>query len=279
MPDTNNSHCLNCGQHLLGTHCHVCGQEDVDTSLRFRELVRDYLGDAFTYDSRVYRTMIPLLFRPGFLTLEFYRGRRVLYVPPLRLFLFISFLLFLWFASVDTGVVNIGTPPSVAEMSGELDVEEDLGLEAAGIVNERRQSLQKQIALVAQNPQGFFDLVTSRLPYLMFLMLPVLAAIFWLHYGLSGYNYLQHLIFALHFQSFAYMLAFLLTFAKVLVPANYGGFGILAVNLYLALALRRVFGSSIPGSILKTVSILTLYVIALSAGMAAFLYLNLVSYA
>lgn len=36
-----------------------------------------------------------LLIKPGFLTLEYFRGRRVKYAPPFRIFIFVSFVLFL----------------------------------------------------------------------------------------------------------------------------------------------------------------------------------------
>lgn len=49
----------------------------------------------FTWDSRLWRTLVPLLVRPGFLSAEFNAGRRARYMPPFRLYLVISFLLFL----------------------------------------------------------------------------------------------------------------------------------------------------------------------------------------
>ncbi|MCW8194487.1 DUF3667 domain-containing protein [Proteobacteria bacterium 005FR1] len=271
-----NKRCLNCGQHLLGEYCHACGQEDVKTRLSFLDLTRDFLGDMFTYDSRFYRTMVPLLFRPGFLTLEYYRGRRVPYVPPLRLFLFISFLLFLWFASVDTGTVQIG---SMSDLPEEVAAElEENASSIPDIVRERPEWLQQQLTQVEQNPNAFLDLMTSRLPYLMFAMLPILAGIIWLHYARSDYNYLQHLVFALHFQSFLYVLTFLVTFANLVVPGSYGGIAVLAVVAYLGMSLRRVFGSTVMGSIGKTVSTLLLYLISLGIAFAGFLYLNLINY-
>jgi hypothetical protein len=53
------------------------------------------LDDIFSFDSRAARTILPLITRPAFLTNEYFAGRRVHYVPPLRLYLFISIIFFL----------------------------------------------------------------------------------------------------------------------------------------------------------------------------------------
>lgn len=52
-------------------------------------------------------TLTPLITKPGFLSLEFVKRKRSPYVPPLRLYLFVSFIYFL-LASV---IANF-TPPS-----------------------------------------------------------------------------------------------------------------------------------------------------------------------
>lgn len=49
----------------------------------------------FELDGRAYRTIFTLFTRPGFLTREYFSGRRMQYTPPLRLFLIISISFFL----------------------------------------------------------------------------------------------------------------------------------------------------------------------------------------
>lgn len=61
--------------------------------------VATFIASAFaglaSFDGRFWRTVLPLIGRPGFLTRELIEGRRVRYVPPMRLYLFVSFLFFL----------------------------------------------------------------------------------------------------------------------------------------------------------------------------------------
>ncbi len=58
-------------------------------------LFNDFLHDLTDLDSRVWRTLIALLTKPGKLTNEFIAGRRTLYLPPFRLYLVLSLIFFL----------------------------------------------------------------------------------------------------------------------------------------------------------------------------------------
>ncbi len=67
-----------------------------------RLLFQDLASDVFTYDSRFFRSFVPLLFKPGALTEEYTQGRRVRFIPPLRLYIFVS-ILFFFVVSVQVG--------------------------------------------------------------------------------------------------------------------------------------------------------------------------------
>ena len=86
--------CHNCDHEVSGPFCPACGQSTRSLKISFWILLTDFLGDYFTFDSKLTRTLIPLLKKPGFLTLEFIDGRRVRYVPPLRLYVFLSIIFF-----------------------------------------------------------------------------------------------------------------------------------------------------------------------------------------
>ena len=87
--------CLNCGEVLTGQHCSHCGQRARVRVLSLGGLLRDLFGDLTEFDSRIWRTLIPLAFRPGTLTAEFLRGRRTHYTPPFRMYLVLSVAFFL----------------------------------------------------------------------------------------------------------------------------------------------------------------------------------------
>ena len=89
--------CANCGVVLLGEHCYACGQPTKGLVRHFSSIIGDFMDSVFELDSRILRTLGPLLFKPGALSLEYFEGRRVRYVSPVRLFVFLS--LFAFFAA------------------------------------------------------------------------------------------------------------------------------------------------------------------------------------
>ena len=103
--------CLNCGTALKGPFCHYCGQPDKNLMRFFPALMREMLEDFIDFDSRFMRTLKPLLFRPGKLTRDYLDGRRFRYVPPLRLYIFSSLLLFFLVAVFAPEVIQFGSDP------------------------------------------------------------------------------------------------------------------------------------------------------------------------
>src|ERR1700727_2238396 len=85
--------CKNCDAVLLGRFCVNCSQAanvHVPTTM---ELVHELLEGITHSDSRLWRTLTTLWFKPGKLTEEFVAGRRVAYLPPFRLYLILSITL------------------------------------------------------------------------------------------------------------------------------------------------------------------------------------------
>ena len=89
--------CANCGYDFGGTEhfCPNCGQQNHPLDLSFGHVAEEVLEGVFHFDGKVFRTLRLLLFAPGQLTLRFWEGKRVAYVPPVRLYVLISFVFFL----------------------------------------------------------------------------------------------------------------------------------------------------------------------------------------
>ena len=86
--------CLNCGTELRGQYCGHCGQRASSRLISLWELTRDAFGDLLELDSRLWRTLLPLLIRPGKLTKDYLEGRRARYMPPFRMYLVLSVVFF-----------------------------------------------------------------------------------------------------------------------------------------------------------------------------------------
>src|SRR5215472_2052475 len=86
--------CRNCGAFATAAYCPNCGQETTLALPTVRTMLREAAGRYVALDGRMWRTLLPLLFRPGFLTREYLAGRRRRYIRPARLFLVLSIALF-----------------------------------------------------------------------------------------------------------------------------------------------------------------------------------------
>ncbi|WP_167856448.1 DUF3667 domain-containing protein [Hymenobacter metallicola] len=94
--------------------------------------MEEFLEGIFHFDSKVFRTAKLLLLRPGELTKQFLQGHRMPYVPPIRLYVFISFVFFF--------LLSISVPHSSTRPSKELI--RDAKLRAAA--DSLRQNAAKQ---------------------------------------------------------------------------------------------------------------------------------------
>ena len=99
--------CLNCGATLQGHYCHVCGQENLQIKESFGHMMNHAISDYFHFDHQFFHTLKPLLFKPGYLTNEYMAGRRVQYLHPVKMYIFISIVFFLLFFRSGHNIVNV----------------------------------------------------------------------------------------------------------------------------------------------------------------------------
>jgi hypothetical protein len=121
--------CDNCGAPLTGAYCSACGQRVLHHGLALGEFLGDAAEVITHADSRFWRTFVPLLVRPGFLTQQYIKGRRASYLPPFRLYLVLSVVFFLMIPLTNTGPgdspkahVQVSTPAQIhAALQKEID--------------------------------------------------------------------------------------------------------------------------------------------------------------
>lgn len=284
-PNEHSPNCRNCGAALAGEYCGRCGQREGRGDRGFAALLGELAGELFDWDSRFWRTLWPLLVRPGFLTAEYIAGRRARYVAPLRLYLIISFFMFLFLSLGAGNTIRVATPQPGAEVAGAAgqvaresvpaagDGELSLQLADEGSprwLQDLDARLEVNAARMAADPDIFYELLRGYLPQMMFVLLPLFALLLRCCYLLSPFDYLQHLVFTLHFYSFAYLVYLLgKLLAYWLYPQGGGGWQLLILALYLMLGLRRCYGSGLAAAAGKTLLLLITNAIALALGFAA----------
>jgi len=89
--------CQNCHTALPTeeNYCPNCGQKNDTRRLSVREYISESLGNFFSFDSKILRSLGPFLIKPGVLSRRYVDGQRVKYVVPFRLYMFFSVVFFL----------------------------------------------------------------------------------------------------------------------------------------------------------------------------------------
>ena len=162
LAQTESLNCLNCGTRLRGQYCGNCGQRASNRLISLWELLREAFGDLLEIDSRVWRTLVPLLIRPGQLTHDYLQGRRARYMPPFRTYLVLSVIFFVVAFFDPREDLELlfepepePTPEEIAERNAERaakekDILQDLADEGiyvgAAMSDEQKAELDDQIA-------------------------------------------------------------------------------------------------------------------------------------
>lgn len=118
--------CSNCGTKLAGPVCHSCGQTADSFHRPVWDLIMEVLDGLLGIEGRLWRTVPPLVFRPGWLTRQYLSGVRARFVLPFRLYLTASVLFFLLMFSV-----NNFQPDSAPEIDPVIVEETQKGLDQA----------------------------------------------------------------------------------------------------------------------------------------------------
>lgn len=246
--DTDTASCANCGTPLAGSYCSGCGQKATPLAPTLGYFVHELTHELLHVDGKIFRSLRLLLTRPGFLTREIFAGRRASYVSPIRLYLIASILSFAisgLLGRYDDGVTFESTP--------------DPGETVDPAVVNRVSEVELTVSTA----------LNVWLPRAMFVLVPLFAALVMRRRRGSGHTYPQHLYFALHVHAawfVALAVSSVLQAALVRLRSAALGADILA-ELYMAgyffVAFRRVYETTIWGTLWRTVIIGSLYLLAL----------------
>jgi len=288
------SNCANCGAPLTGKFCSNCGQRREHEIHSIWHFTQEATEDLTHADSRLWSTMSALMFKPGLLTCEFLAGRRVKYLPPLRLYLVLSVVFFLILSSGgDHGsraitVRTSGGKPSVSVINPD---EANILAPRPGETPEQRVDrvchpeydgplrrfvlpfLEKGCRKsILDNGHTIGEATMHNLPRAMFIFVPALAVVMKLMYWRPRRYYVEHLLFFVHTHAFIFALFGLYTLLLRLVPAALDDWIQLVVwgytAYYLFVSMRRVYGQGRFITFLKYTALSFTYLIGAALTLA-----------
>jgi hypothetical protein len=242
------TNCLNCGGEVTGKFCPECGQQNIETHENFFHLAFHVVADFFHFDSKFFRTFIPLITKPGFLTNEYWKGRRSHYLHPLRLFFFITIVMVLvasaYYNKFRDQIVDNNKNVSFNTETKETDSQE------------KKEKAKKKMLEFREGVKKAFSEVTGYLKYISFLLLPMYALSFKLLYRKSKRFYVDHLVLMLHVQSFVYLVAIVALLVTIFItPLGREWWPPLLIGvttIYIFFSSKRLFNQSIIKTLIKS---------------------------
>jgi hypothetical protein len=266
--------CKNCNAVLLGRYCLNCSQAAEVHVPTTKELLHDLLEGLTHFDSRVWRTLSCLWFKPGKLTEEFVAGRRVAYLPPFRLYLILSLTFFLIasFIHLTGKAINFDDPAAAGVTAPRITSCDDINAVTFSGHPDWNKRIQHACSeIVRDNGANLLHVAVGTMSKAMFIFLPLIAFLHMLLYWWPRYRYAEHLLFFVHLHAFYFSVAILILAAINAAqtwPKLAGLLGFLetglgwALAIYTVLAMRRVFRRSWVGTLFKAVLLFFIYSIA-----------------
>jgi hypothetical protein len=95
VEEQKNHTCENCDNEFKGKYCPNCGQKVDEFDRPIGYILHFYLSHSFAFDNRTFKTLKYLILKPGFITIDFFKGRRIRYISPFQILMVLSFIFFL----------------------------------------------------------------------------------------------------------------------------------------------------------------------------------------
>ncbi|HZY40341.1 MAG TPA: DUF3667 domain-containing protein [Mucilaginibacter sp.] len=251
--------CLNCGATLQGKYCHVCGQENLEIKESFGHMMNHAISDYFHFDHQFFHTLKPLLFKPGFLTKEYMAGKRVQFLHPVKMYIFISVVYFLLLFNSGARIAQVNTNPDkkvpasgivtgkkpagnksgikrTKVDSGTVTVSNDTTLAQyhatqAKLPPEQRDGFVTRVfaeKLLSYNEEygkhggeHFVEDIQHNVPKMMFVLLPLFAVFLGITFRKNKKFYVEHLIYTFHFHCFVFLFASIILLIEMVLPGSW----------------------------------------------------------
>jgi hypothetical protein len=228
-------YCVRCGERQPGHH-------DLSVGHFAHEVVHEFVH----LDSKLFRTLRDIVIKPGFVTEEYFAGRKSRYIAPLRLFLTLFALQFLAFTFYQPAAMY-----TVASMKK---------FDKAGALTRLIDKRAAKLHLTREETEQRIDERWHKNYSLLQLMNIAGVAVILKVLHRKRY-FAEHLVFAAHFLAFSYIVALVVDWPVYAISGFHPGpvqrivaavtIGILL--LYLFIAQRRFYSGGGAPTAIKTV--------------------------
>lgn len=240
------SHCQSCETELKGKFCHACGEKQIaESDFRIWNIVKQGTSFITNLDSRFFKSFVPLIIKPGFLTHEYVNGRRKPYMSPFQIFIISNIIFFIFLTDADILRAPARWFFNGAGMEGKMD------------------SLAKGLSKTVNETEIIFDNNSNAYAKgLVVLLIPIVGLTLHVFNFRKSIKYGKQVILSIHLLSFflisVVLVEFVLDFLRYikLITGNmsvYFRIALFSVLFYFSFAsLRKYYSRSIFSAALRS---------------------------
>ncbi|MDI1255636.1 MAG: DUF3667 domain-containing protein [Flavobacterium sp.] len=240
--------CLNCNYVVENRFCPNCGQENIETRKTFHHLFFHFFEDLTHYENAFWKTIKNLILKPSSLTKEYLSGKRMSYLAPVRLYIFISFVTFLTLSIlpgnsdeiVKTGDLkdDKGFTLTAKQKDSLMNAKSDFGIGYKTVkeldsiqktekpedkltgfpywITKKATQVREKNYTNHELKDKFLESFAHNIPKVLFIYMPFFAFILWIFHDKKKWYYFDHGIFTLHYFSFLLLCQLLLSLISFL---------------------------------------------------------------
>lgn len=305
--------CPNCDYHFTEADnwCPNCGQANRTHKRPVQYFVREFFEELFSLDIRFFSTFRDLIIKPGLLTKNYNADLRVRYTSPLRFYVIASVLFFLtvsWMTNssikqADSQLQNVydENDSLLVTMNLNFGPNFDLGPDDLQALAELENPSLDEVdsLLVAREKstnwittrmtmgilpllngdfslQQYYRNLIRNFSYSLFFFMPLFALILKMLYIRRHQFYTEHLIFSIHFHTFAFLNIFFFLWLDYFLDMFWiTSIATLTIPIYLLIAIKVVYQQGWFRSIVKSTLASWIYVIITTIGFTFVLLLSI----
>jgi hypothetical protein len=256
----------------------VAGGEEDRRRMTLKAWLADFFDSVFSVDGRFRLTLRTLLCEPGRLSSEWLTGNRMLFAPPLRLYIVCSTV---FFATVLITFEIMEPEPLLS------------GYDVAAVGQDGLIAQIREGAYVARFADQVLDEMLRLSPYFIIVMVPFLGMALVLMFRNKPMLYLEHLVFAVHLMAFWFLIMALMSVFSMINQSEFIGewldhnpdwvdvanaiiFGVIAL-VYSIVAARHFYNESWVTASAKMTTVSIAYVLLVFSTIVTAAYVRVVA--
>ena len=305
--------CPNCEYHFteVDNWCPNCGQANRTHKRPVQYFVREFFEELVSLDVRFFGTFRDLIIKPGLLTKNYNADLRVRYTSPLRFYVIASVLFFVTVSWMTNSSIKKADSQLQNAYSENDSLLTDMNLTFGPNFDLQPEDLQALADLEDPSLETVDSLLTSRgietdwvsnrftlgiipllngefslqqyyqrlvrnFSYSLFFFMPVFAMILKLLYIRRHQFYTEHLIFSIHFHTFAFLTIFFFLWIDYFQDAfNIAWLSALIIPIYLLVATKVVYQQGWIRSMIKSTLAFWMYIFITTLGFVFVLVLSI----